>query len=127
MNIRKASRLRGLVTIALVSALTSTLASVCAAGNSGDTVSQTVKYGDLDLSTPEGATALYRRIASAARNVCSARNMDTWNFAWRSQSTACVQKAIADAVTKVNQPALFLVYNENYKPSLPINLVSRAH
>lgn len=127
MNIRTPSRLRSLIAIAIASALTSAFTSVCAAANSSDTFTQTVKYGDLDLSTPQGATALYRRITTAARNVCGALHIDTWNYAARSQATACVHKAIADAVTKVNQPALFVVYNENYKPSLPINLVSKAH
>ena|SRR5579863_1432785 len=127
MNIRKPSRLRGILALAFVSALTSAFTSVCAAADSRDTVTETVKYGDLNLSTPQGATTLYRRIASAARNVCGASHVDNWNFASRSEAIGCVHKAIAEAVTKVNQPALFIVYNENYKPSLPITLVSQAH
>ena len=51
--------------------------------------SETVSYRDLNLSTIEGATALYLRIKRAANHVCD---------------ESCYQAAIADAVAKVNSP-----------------------
>ena len=38
---------------------------------------KTVKYKDLDISTAEGAQALYRRIGVAARDVCRAEGYTT--------------------------------------------------
>lgn len=83
----------------------------------------TVKFGDLNISTPEGAAALYGRIRAAARSVCGEEQDDLWG---RARAESCVHKAIADAVSKVNQPALFIVYNEHYKPPLSTALLSQT-
>ena len=77
-----------------------------------------VKYGDLDLSNPLGATALYRRILSAAVTVC--RPQDDGSLASMSRFQACIHKAIADAVTKVDRPELFAVYAEKGPNMRPI-------
>jgi UrcA family protein len=68
-----------------------------------------VDYGDLAVSTPGGAAALYHRIRAAAVTVC--RRLDEHALAPKLLNDACVQKAIADAVTKVDRPALSAVYN----------------
>ena len=52
------TRLRGLIATAIVYAFASSFAAVCAAAERGDTVSVIVKYGDLNISNPEGAAAL---------------------------------------------------------------------
>jgi UrcA family protein len=80
----------------------------------------TVKFGDLNLSDSDGAATLYARIRRAAREVCG-QSSDLWG-----SSDNCIRKAIADAVTKVNRPALFVVYNEHYKPALPAPLLART-
>ena len=69
--------------------------------------SVTVKYRDLNLSTIEGATALYQRLKSAARLVCDepSTGLDEHRV-----YQACFRAAIADAVTKVNSPLLTAVY-----------------
>ena len=38
----------------------------------------------------------------------------------------CVHDAIANAVTKINQPALSAVYHAKNKTSVPSNLVSQS-
>ena len=43
---------------------------------SAEPASITVKYGDLDLSTPSGAHTLYSRISGAARTVCGYSGTD---------------------------------------------------
>jgi len=68
-----------------------------------------VDYGDLAVSTPKGAATLYHRIWAAAMTVC--RRLDEPALASKSLYDACVHKAIADAVTKVDQPALSALYN----------------
>jgi UrcA family protein len=74
-----------------------------AAADSQDPPSKIVRYGDLDIATPAGAKALYRRIQEAAREVCPIQ-MDTVQFA--SAERHCVDKAIDNAVKGVNAPAL---------------------
>ncbi len=70
-------------------------------------VSTTVNFHDLDLSTIEGATALYKRIRRAANFVCS--DTGTAGLASYREWRSCYQTAIADAVTKVNNPLLTAV------------------
>jgi UrcA family protein len=69
--------------------------------------SVTVSYRDLDLSSPEGANALYRRIQAAAKEVCGRPGADLLEQSvWRG----CYRHAIADAVGKVNSPLLTAVH-----------------
>jgi UrcA family protein len=111
---------RHLIAAAIIGALALGSAGV-RAGDSPETRSITVKFGDLNLSTPQGAAALYNRIRAAARTVCSA---DSYPFAMGNRP--CVHKAIADAVTKVNRMELYTVYNEHNKPPLPAALLSQS-
>ena len=68
--------------------------------------SETVKFKDLDVGTPAGVEALYRRIHSAARRVCTSSN------AWPEtvSAAACAKDAEARAVAKVNLPSLTAYY-----------------
>jgi UrcA family protein len=72
-----------------------------------DPRSEKVSYRDLDLSTLEGAQALYTRIKTAARHVCAYEGRDISGQAF---SKACYQGAITDAVAKVNNPLLTAVH-----------------
>jgi UrcA family protein len=70
--------------------------------------SVTVNYRDLNLSTLDGATALYRRITGAARFACGEQGYGLFEQRhWRS----CVQSAIAGAVATVNNPLLTTVHS----------------
>jgi len=117
-------RLRGLIATAIFSALASSFAAVCAAADGITTVSETVKYGDLNVSNPQGAATLYRRIVQAASNVCGSHDFDSRNLEPQASLKACVHKAIADAVTKVGQPQLFAIYNSKNRQPLPVTVAS---
>jgi UrcA family protein len=82
----------------------------------------TVKYGDLDISRPQGATVLYGRIRAAAKNVCSP--FDRGGPLDKMQFASCIQKSVADAVTAVSAPALTAVYSEKTKGALPVRVAS---
>ena len=65
----------------------------------------TVPYGDLDLTRPEGADALLKRIAQAASRACGgvpgsgvAIMAEARNF------RACTAKAVTRAVTQLDDP-----------------------
>jgi UrcA family protein len=66
--------------------------------------SETVKFQDLNVSSPVGAEALYNRIHAAAKRVCAQPGL------WQPAEIACVRKAEADAIGKVNQPLLTAFY-----------------
>jgi UrcA family protein len=123
-TISPTSRLLGLFAMAIVCSVSSSLATVCAAADSSDLPHVTVKFGDLNLSNPEGATALYRRINAAAREVCKAYDIGRGRFALPGSADPCVRKAIAEAVTKVDHPALLAIYNAKHPRRVPITVAS---
>jgi len=67
---------------------------------------ETVKFQDLNVGTPAGVEALYRRIHSAAVRVCSPPG------GWLEQlgAAACAKDAEAKAIEKVNLPLLTAFY-----------------
>jgi UrcA family protein len=65
------------------------------------TVTYPVGYSDLDISTTKGAKTLYLRIRYAAETLCE--SAATWG---KKEGEACVQKAVNDAVTRVDAPLL---------------------
>lgn len=68
----------------------------------------TVRYGDLDLTRPEGAAMLYRRIAIAARKVCDQIGGKQPQNVARARS--CIEHAIADTVARIGSPVLSSYY-----------------
>jgi len=99
------------------------LASLPAAADSFDPPTVVVKFGDLDVSHPLGATALYHRIRAAAGNVCSSFEQFP-GLKGKMQLDACVDKAVGDAVLKVDEPALTAVYNAKTRGSLHSRVAS---
>jgi UrcA family protein len=89
--------------------------STASSAYAGTTPSQViVKFADLDISSSQGAQALFRRIRSAAQSVCWRMYTGESNEAYKLNKDACLKKVIADAVTKVNQPALSAVFASKY-------------
>src|SRR5690349_15162458 len=94
---------RRLFRVAIVSAVASGFAGISSADSGSGVRQVTVKFADLNVSTPQGAVALYARIRAAAKSVCGPElSSPPFNTAF----DACVRKSVADAVTKVNQPEL---------------------
>jgi UrcA family protein len=67
---------------------------------------ETVKFADLNVSSPAGVEALYRRIHSAAKHVCTPPG------GWPSQlgASTCIKASEARAIAKVNLPLLTAYY-----------------
>lgn len=117
-------RLHGLIATAVFGAFASGFCAVGAAADGTDPPTAIVKYADLKVSSVPGATALYGRIRSAAQTVC--RSFDQRNLAMQALKTDCINHAIARAVTEVNEPALFTVYNAKHRTPSPMTLVSQS-
>jgi UrcA family protein len=64
-------------------------------------VTYSVGYSDLDVSTVKGAKTLYLRIRYAAETLCE--SAATWG---KKEGEACVNKAVNEAVARVNTPLL---------------------
>ena len=72
-----------------------------------------VRYGDLDLSTTDGARVLYQRISVAARQVCPYEV--TKVLSQIGKNRACREAAIERAVSAVNNPQLVAMRSEHVK------------
>jgi UrcA family protein len=69
-----------------------------------DAPSKIVKFNDLDITKPDGATVLYQRIRAAARYVCElSTGRDP---VMRPAIKMCIDTAVDNAVKKVNAPML---------------------
>jgi UrcA family protein len=95
---------RLLVPASTCAALLVTTLSV-AAPASGDVLSVTVRYDDLNLASPAGMNTLYKRIARAARDVCPEDSLD---LAIAAESHHCRADAITRAINEVNNQQLAL-------------------
>jgi UrcA family protein len=90
------------------------LAGVMAAGVAGaatsdnDPPSVVVKYSDLTLATDSGVNQLYRRIVSAAKQVCP--DSPLRDFALQRQVDACRAQAVARAVRHIDNSRLAALY-----------------
>jgi UrcA family protein len=113
---------RGVLAAAILGALACGLSTVCTAAEPTDAPQTTVKFADLKVSSPDGAAALYGRIQRAARQVCV--RFDGADLTSQGRMHACTHKAIADAVAKVDQPALFAVYSAHNAQPTPIVLAA---
>jgi UrcA family protein len=114
------SKFRRIFAITAFAALASGTA-VCSAAD-GLALQTTVKYSDINVSSTQGAGTLYSRIRIAAEKVCRPLNRD--DLASKTLFHNCMNHAIADAVAKVDQPALFAVYSAKTGSQKPIVLAS---
>jgi UrcA family protein len=93
--------------------LTTVLAATAQLAYAGDQIDDSrrhveVRFADLNLSTTEGAAALYQRLHSAAESVCNEDGTKDLNSVFRVK--ACVSAAISAAVTQIDRPVLTAYY-----------------
>ena len=83
------------------------LASAAVAGPTSDTAPVTrsakVSLAGLDLSTPDGARAARERLHATARRLC-AQVADNLDLSHQSNFVACVDDALAAALTALSLP-----------------------
>ena len=89
-NVKTVNRIPGALSIAML--LTCVWAFSSASADE-QVRSETVKFHDLNVNTPEGVQALYGRIHSAAKHVCSESDPIL-----QQGSAACARKAEANAI-----------------------------
>ena len=69
------------------------------------TLDSKVSLSDLDLSTPEGVRAAHKRLERKAEYLCRQLG-DSVSTTYRWTHAACVQATLADALQRLNVPAL---------------------
>ena len=86
-----------------------------------------VRFADLDLSQSAGVVQLYGRLKEAAEAVCDAYFDGSGGgpLPLQRRYKACWQAALAEAVSKVNEPALSAVFASRQGMSAPV-LVAAA-
>ena len=108
-NVVRANAIR-MAWVMLVSVPITMVANAAQAGESDETLPhKVVSFKDLNLDTPEGAAVLYRRITSAANEVCG--NPDRYDLG-QSKLKICIKDAVSRAITQVNRPMLTSLYNK---------------
>jgi len=107
-----------LIAGAIFTALIGSLSSIAGAAEGTDSPQKAIQYTDLSASSAQGAATLYNRIRMASEEVCSP--LSHGDLPSKMNAEACMHKAIADAVSQVNQPALTAVYNDRNGGSLPM-------
>lgn len=81
-----------------------TVTAAHAASPDRETRQKVVSYADLDLAQSADAETLYRRIKSAARDVCGTPSVLTLSVSALTES--CAQDATERAIAEVNAPSL---------------------
>jgi UrcA family protein len=85
------------------------IASAAQAGEPADAPPhKVVNFRDLNLNTAEGAAALYKRIKSAASEVCG--HSDSFDLSRLYVPQTCINEAVSRAVAQVNRPMLTSLY-----------------
>ena len=75
--------------------------SHAAVSSNDDTISVTVRYGDLNLDSKVGAQVMIHRIQAAAHQICADVN-DRFDLA--RTGAKCVDATVNDAVAHLNAP-----------------------
>jgi UrcA family protein len=79
---------------------------------------ETVKFQDLNIDSPAGATALYQRLHAAARHVCFAEwDRDPVKV---QRAEACANEAESRAVSRLNVAELTAYYQVKSRQDLAL-------
>lgn len=91
------------------------------AGDSDQTRSMVVKYGDLDLAVADGASVLYQRLKHAAREVCKRPD---GGFGDPAVWLHCYHNALARAVRDLGNARVIALYNGEHGVGIPPGTVT---
>ena len=99
MNITLPSKGRSALVRTLGATLLCTLPLAAALSADQDPPTRTINYSDLNIHGTPGARVLYRRIRTAAVQVCIFR--DSWDLSIKHLREECVKRAVDEAVRAV--------------------------
>ena len=113
-------------TIGTFLACTSAHADVRVNGNE-ETATTTVHFADLDVTSHDGAQHLFLRLKNAAVSVCGDAN-DPVELDERNGILQCQQKAVEQAVERIDRPLLTAIYDQRFphEPAMVSASLSQA-
>ena len=84
-----------------------------------------VSFKDLNLNSPEGVAVLYKRIKSAAYDVCG--RPDRYDLS-QFKTEICVRDAVSRAIVQVDNPMLTSLYeSKTGKTDKKTTTLAQAH
>ena len=107
----RSNPIRCTLAVTVIGAFALGVGTITAAADDLAVPQATIRFGDLNLASPQGAKVLYERIVSASYIVCQPFDRDRNDQPAPFAAQACQRKLIADAVTKIGKPALYAAYN----------------
>jgi UrcA family protein len=112
--------------VTLASAGGSMLVDAAQASDASDTTPhKVVSFKDLNLNSPEGVAVLYKRIKSAAYDVCGAP--DRYDLS-QFKTEICVRDAVSRAIVQVNNPMLTSLHeSKTGKTDKKVTTLAQAH
>jgi UrcA family protein len=70
--------------------------------------SVTIRYSDLNLAKPGAVQVLYRRVESAAKEVCN--HGESRELSRMAAAERCIDQAMGEAIAKIDVPQLNALY-----------------
>src|SRR5690349_5196616 len=119
-NIKANSRALLILSTGMLLATSASITSMASADEQLRT--ETILFQDLNVQTPAGAQALYRRIHAAAHRVCSISSDNRFD---QLGAARCAQNSAAKVVEQLNLPALTAYYNKISGGKRPALVVKR--
>ena len=71
-----------------------------------------IKFGDLDLASQQGSTAMLQRIGHAALEACGASGFSVPDYKWATKNSACYHGSMDRAVAQLAAPAVTHLYEQ---------------
>lgn len=85
-----------------------------------ETRSTVVKFADLNLDSPQGVAALYKRIHNAAQRVCAVSSEDKVFLEVASAEKRCIASSEARAIDDIHNVALEAYYSKKTGRAMPV-------
>jgi hypothetical protein len=77
-----------------------------------------IKFGDLDLASEQGASAMLQRLSHAAQQACGASSFSVPDYRWATKNSACYHGSMDRAVAAVAAPAVSRLYEQRRQYAL---------
>jgi UrcA family protein len=91
-----------------------------AGGSINETRSTVVKFGDLNLDSPQGVATLYKRIHTAAKQVCGVVPEDRVFLQVATSEAKCMAESEARAIDDIHNVALEAYYSKKIGRPAPV-------
>jgi UrcA family protein len=115
---------RSLMAVVSIAAAVAIFSAPAHASESDEINHVTVRFGDLDLSSPKDTKQLYMRLKGASETVCGDEEQAI-DVRERVEISKCVKEAIEDAAGQINRPSLTALYDHHY-PKEPLATAMRV-